>query len=255
MRVIDHMRHASYQSGIQQAISCLTSVVQLGEEDVAALSRVSTHAHSLSAGQFVEKLDLIASRPIIVLSGWLARVRVGRDGKRQILDAYLPGDILRPNEAIAPHVSGALVALIDARLCLAPASPSDQLLKGLALCQQRDEGRLLRQIYRLGRMTASERVYDWMIETRDRLRAAGLAEGDQFMLPITQDMVADILGLTPVHVNRTLKELRLSGRLTWRLGKVHVAPSVSGAQRTRDLQSITPVDGAGRAHHGDGQSA
>lgn len=255
MRVTDDMRHRSFQSDIRQAISCLSNLVELGEQDVAALSKVSTHPHSVSAGQSLEKLDLVASRPIIVLSGWLARVRMGRDGKRQILDAYLPGDILRPNEEISPHVSGTVAALIDARLCLAPASPSDQLLKGLALCQQRDEVRLLRQIYRLGRMTASERVYDWMIETRDRLRAAGLAEGDQFMLPLKQDMVADILGLTPVHVNRTLKELRLSGRLTWRLGKVHVAPSVSGAQRTRDLQSIIPVDGAGRAHHGDGQSA
>lgn len=217
------MKQGANPADLQPAINRLSALIALGDGDVESLRATSNQVFALSAGQELIKLSQVTSRSAIVLRGWLARVRQGRQGKRQILDIYVPGDIITPTPRVDPYVAGAIVALQDVALCLTPASPGDTLRDAFQICRQMDEGRLLRQIYRLGRMTASERMYDWMIEIRDRLRIAGLAADNEFKLPVTQDLVADILGLTAVHTNRTLKDLRLSGKLTWRMGKVRIA--------------------------------
>lgn len=67
-------------------------------------------------------------------------------------------------------------------------------------------------------MTATERVASLMLELRDRLQIVGLGEARQFPCPLTQEMLADAAGLSAVHVNRVLKELRESGALVLRSG-------------------------------------
>ncbi|WP_157084717.1 MULTISPECIES: Crp/Fnr family transcriptional regulator [Sphingomonas] len=247
MSVTGCMKHGAHPADIQPTILRLSKLMALGEGDIETLRIASGMAFALPAGRALSKLDQEASNPAAVLGGWLARVRQGRDGKRQILDIYLPGDIITPNPKIKPYVAGAIVAVHDVHLCQLPASLSDTLSTALLLSRQLDEERLLRQIYRVGRMTASERIYDWMIETGDRLRVAGLAGENEFMLPLRQDLVADILALTAVHLNRTLKDLRLSGKLTWRLGKVRISPD----QTVRSRHSPFDITHSPEAHRSD----
>ncbi len=247
MSVTGCMKQGAHPADIQPTILRLSKLMALGEGDIEALRIASRKAFALLVGRALTKLDQEASNPAAVLGGWLARVRQGRDGKRQILDIYLPGDIITPNSKINPYVAGAIVAVHDAHLCQLPASLSDTLSTALLLSRQLDEERLLRQIYRVGRMTASERMYDWMIETRDRLRDVGLADDNEFKLPVTQDLVADILALTAVHVNRTLKDLRLSGKLTWRMGKVRIPTE----QTERSRHSPFDITHSPEAHCSD----
>ena len=68
-------------------------------------------------------------------------------------------------------------------------------------------------VVRIGRQTAYDRLAHIILELRNRLDAVGLVRDDSFELPLTQEMLADALGLTPVHVNRTLKKLKKDGQL------------------------------------------
>jgi CRP-like cAMP-binding protein len=71
-----------------------------------------------------------------------------------------------------------------------------------------DEIYLLHQIIRIGRQTAYERLVHLLLELNSRCHAAGLSDGFSFDLPLTQEILADSLGLSIVHVNRTLQTLR-----------------------------------------------
>ena len=74
----------------------------------------------------------------------------------------------------------------------------------------------------LGRGSAIERIATLMLDFRGRLMQAGIGDGDRFHLPMTQEHIGDHLGLTLVHVNRTLKRLREDGILTVRSGLVQI---------------------------------
>ena len=84
------------------------------------------------------------------------------------------------------------------------------------------------QITRLGRRTAYERFGNLLLELYHRLHVVGLARDGRFALPLTQEMLADALGLSVVHVNRTVQQMRRDGLLELRAGTV-VIPAAGNA--------------------------
>jgi CRP-like cAMP-binding protein len=160
------------------------------------------------------------TEPSILLSGWACRTRIFSDGRRQILSLLLPGDLIGVHRQSRPMAATGITALTDVTLCPAPRPQPDQ--PGLAEAYARsgavEEFYLFRQIARLGRLSAYERVLDLLLETRDRLSIVGLGAADGFPMPLTQEALADTLGLTSVHVNRTLQTLRREGLLDLRSG-------------------------------------
>lgn len=154
-------------------------------------------------------------RPRYLLSGVAFRYRHLPDGRRQVFDLVLPGEgvgvCLRPT----PFASTSTVVLNEAQLVdaadiISPAALQDcpELVSTLQVLADLDERRMLDHIVRLGRMTALERLAHLLLELHDRLELVGQAEADRFTLPLTQETLADLLGLSVVHVNRTLQELR-----------------------------------------------
>lgn len=145
----------------------------------------------------------------ILRAGWAALVRHFADGRRQIEHVLLPGDPLPfEREASYPATIVALtpVTLIDLD---GPWVPDAALLD--AVLQRHTMAtfhHLLDATARLGRQVAIERFAHLLLELRDRLRGVGLATDTQFRMPLTQEMLADTLGLTSVHVNRTLQMMR-----------------------------------------------
>lgn len=139
-------------------------------------------------------------------SGWACTVRLFADGRRQIVHLLLPGDLLTPFCLPGERVTHLVAALTPVTVM---PNPQDGL-DGDATARARGMARwhLHNQICRLGRQSAYERFAHLLIELRDRMRAAGQCPGDDFEMPLTQDMLADVLGLTSVHVNRTLQQLR-----------------------------------------------
>lgn len=170
--------------------------------------------------------------PLVVLEGWLGRIQLFRDGRRQILSFLLPGDVLQEPHTARPVASSTVTALCDAVLCAAPAAEGGGLREAYAASAALDEINLLRHVARLGRMSAYERIHDWLLEVHERLLLAGRAGPDSFAMPLTQEMLADALGLTSVHVNRTVQAMRREGVLEWRNGTVRLKRGMPPATQT-----------------------
>jgi CRP-like cAMP-binding protein len=166
-------------------------------------------------------------RPLILLEGWACRQRVFPDGRRQVVSFFLPGDLIgsildRDVEA-SPCSVIALTSIVAAEassLRRALLEDENGLHAGLALAcravEKLDQWSLLNHISRLGRQTAYERMAHLLLEFCERLETIGHVHSKSFTMPLTQEVLADALGLSIVHVNRTLQQLRRDGFLELR---------------------------------------
>jgi CRP-like cAMP-binding protein len=143
-----------------------------------------------------------------VQSGWAHRSSLLSDGRRQILDIVLPGDFIGLDWILGVEISYSVEAITELTydvfgIVELEADIALPLLRLAALERQRLDLHMIS----LGPRSASERVAAFLIDCRDRLAARGLAAGAIFPLPLTQQHMADYLGLTLVHVNRVLRRL------------------------------------------------
>lgn len=161
-------------------------------------------------------------RPRFVVSGWAGRQRLIPDGRRQIFSLLLPGDSF--GFGTRPALSGivALTALetVDgtALQTAIGRGHAPGLTKAVAAAEILEDALLLDHAVRLGRLSAYERVAHFFLELQQRLEIAGLGDRQRFPLPLTQEILADALGLSIVHVNRTLQQLRRAGLIELRSG-------------------------------------
>jgi CRP/FNR family transcriptional regulator, anaerobic regulatory protein len=151
----------------------------------------------------------------VVDSGWLARSRTTPDGRRQIMIVFLPGEFCGIKSIFMTRQPDAIEALTQAtgrrihfreacELAARDFAVALHLARQLAL----DERHLHNWTLRLGRANAEERVAALLLELRHRLLLLGSNAGTRYMLPLTQEQIADHIGLTTVHVNRVLRRFR-----------------------------------------------
>jgi CRP-like cAMP-binding protein len=164
--------------------------------------------------------------PKLILRGWAFEVRVLADGRRQIFSFNLPGDVLlsRPSSRTNPCDLVALTPLdcVEVTRVLARAGAEEwpELWTAVNKAMAEHVERRYDWITRLGHRSAVQRVAELLLELHDRLDRIGMLADDGFVLPLTQEHMADALGLSVVHVNRSLRTLRLSGLATVRFGRV-----------------------------------
>lgn len=163
---------------------------------------------------------VLAGGPRLVAAGWGARQRILADGRRQILSFLLPGDLVAFDPHRAPLRYAATVSLTA--MIVADAAPlldleteaagrDAPIARVLRTLAGAEEALLAHQVTRLGRQTAYERMAHLLLELHERLCIAGVEQGDGFTLPVTQEVLADSLGLSIVHTNRTIQQLRRDG--------------------------------------------
>ena len=154
------------------------------------------------------------STPFFMLSGWACLARELADGRRQVIAFLLPGDAVGFDLLTQSRESTKVTALTSVtvqrvrRSLMGEISGSPGLSRALAIASNQQQIRLIDQVVRLGRQTAYERCAHMLLELHARLVDAGEAVGDSFVLPVKQEVLADALGLSLVHVNRTLQQLR-----------------------------------------------
>jgi CRP-like cAMP-binding protein len=171
--------------------------------------------------------DAAPGKQLIVISGWACDLRILPDGRRQIFSFLLPGDAIEPRDAGSVGSRGVIaltrLEVVDSgRQLAADEDHRDLLVLALRTAALRREERLYDHLVRMGRLTAKERVIHLLLELRERLERVGLLEGDTFKIPLTQEIFADSLGLSVVHINRTLKGLRREGSICIKSGEVTV---------------------------------
>lgn len=154
----------------------------------------------------------------VMLSGWACRYKFLDDGRRQIVAFFLPGDLCDLNIFILREMDHSIGALTDITVGEISRSIFEQLVEAHPRITQalRWEALVAVAIQRewtvnLGQRDALERIAHLLCELYLRLRSAGLALNGRCAFPVTQGDLADATGLSKVHVNRTLQELRQNG--------------------------------------------
>lgn len=151
-------------------------------------------------------------------SGWAFRYKTLTDGRRQILNFLLPGDLIGLQAAMFDAAQNGIEALTDIQLCLLPRRKVWSLfgeMPGLAFdvawLGSREESHVDENLMSAGRRTAAERTAALIVILYKRLKALGLVTEETFEFPLTQQHIADALGLSLVHTNKTLARLRRLG--------------------------------------------
>jgi CRP-like cAMP-binding protein len=196
----------------------------LSEAEQDLLRSLADRRERFAPGEPLIAEGAVALRPRFILSGWACRQRVLSDGRRQIFSFLLPGDSVGLHRRAQPELAtvAALTALetADAEPVLeaARSGRAPGLTRALEGVEPVEQTLLLDHLVRLGRRTAYERMAHFLLELQRRLEAAGLGDSHRFPMPLTQEILADALGLSVVHVNRTLQQLRRERLIELRSG-------------------------------------
>ena len=228
----------------------------LGEADLHAVDRLCLDRLQLPARATALPPGKSAERLFVVLDGWACSYRLLADGRRQITQVMVPGDICNLE---AMHLRRAAHAISTLTTCTL-ASVNPHLLRELAIGRQPvrdalawlgavDRAMLAERNACLGRRSAREHVAHLLCELLIRLTAVGRARGNGYVLPLTQEEMADVLGLTSVHVNRVIQGLRREGMIDYG-GKDMVISQWSvlrnAAGFRADYLHLEGIDGTGR---------
>ena len=158
-----------------------------------------------------------------LISGWACRQWIREDGRQQIIDFVLPGDTITPIRSPKHASAVSLLTLTSARF--APATSVHQLVsnnptrypgltKAFAAAVNSEHQRLFDQLIRLGTMSSTERLADLLSELYRRLEPVNLASQGRFECPLTQSVLAEALGTSAIHMNRTFKLLEREGKIS-----------------------------------------
>lgn len=192
-----------------------------------------------------------------VRDGVAARYKVLRNGKRQIVSILVPGDVVGLPGSFLDHATFSVIALSDMRLEVC------SLDDFVALCYRRpkfglalawlgaDEATMYAErIIDLGRRTSIERLAHLLLELHSRLLVVGRAAELAFDLPVSQEVMSDVLGLSVPHLNRMLAKLRGDGLIAMD-GRHVTFVDVKGLRRLAQFQppTLTRIPAApSRAH-------
>ena len=154
----------------------------------------------------------------LLVDGWAARHKSLPDGRRQMTAVLLPGDVFDLHAWLAGETDDTVTAIADLTVALLPREDFERLaaaypsLAQAFFREQRVGSAIDREwLLNLGQRDATERVAHLLCEILVRLQVVGLADGGRCDFPLTQSHIAEMTGLTAVHVNRVLRNLRSEG--------------------------------------------
>ena len=217
----------------------LGSFARLSPEDASALENVTRQGvRALQPREDIVREGERSNYLILILSGWAIRYKALENGRRQIIGILLPGDVCDLNVFLLHRMDHSLGTLTAASICEVDRGTWDAIAHGhpgIVHALERDalvtSAIHRRWILNLGQRSALQRVAHLQCEILHRLRFVGLADQEGCEFPMTQTDLADACGLSAVHVNRTLQELRAAGLITLHGRRLSV-PDLSALQRT-----------------------
>ena len=147
--------------------------------------------------------------------GWLLRYKILHGGSRQIIDFILPGQIFGLQACLFKNALYSVAAITESSLSEIPFEMIDdvferspRLARALFWSAGSESAIIGEHLIDAARRSAYERISHLLLELFVRLNGAGLTDGMSFELPLTQELIGDAVGLTTVHVNRTMRSLR-----------------------------------------------
>ncbi len=165
----------------------------------------------------------------LIISGYAARYHLLGDGTRQITAVHIAGDFVDLHSFLLDRMEHGVVALTDCVIALTP----HEFLREVSISQPHftrmlwmltiiDAATYRQWLVASGRLSSAGQIAHFLCEMHTRLSIVGLVEGDSFHLPMSQTDLSDAMGLSVVHVNRTLQQLRKKRLIVWQSEQIRI---------------------------------
>lgn len=215
----------------------------LSARERAALAEAVAEVRLYAPGDTLIRAGVSAEHSTLLLGGLVGRVFYMAEGKRQIVALHLPGDFVDLHSLLLKRLDHDVVALSEVRVALFPHAALRRLtetephLSRMLWLLTVIDGAIHREwIGRLGH-SAAVRIALLLCELQTRLEVVGLATPEGFAIDLTQAELGDMTGLTPVHINRTLRKLREANLAIMRDGYA----SIPDLARLREFAGFDPT--------------
>jgi CRP-like cAMP-binding protein len=193
----------------------------LSSGELACLSDLQCHPAHIKRGTALAHEGELAHKAFILQSGWACSYKDLREGGRQIISFPLPGDIvglgtilLRSSDHSFAALTDVVVSPFSVPAMMALFEKFPRVAAAVLWAESQNAAMVIEHLVDVGRRSAIERVAHCLLELRQRLQLVGMASETEFECPLTQYDLADALGLSPIHVNRVLRQLRQQDLLT-----------------------------------------
>lgn len=205
------------------------TALDLSDEEQAYLMKLQGMPYRVPKGRQIVVEGEVYDDIYLLREGWAFRCKFIPDGRRQVFGYLIPGDLIGLRASLLEFADDTVEALTDCEVASFPMERLQdacrsypRLVMALMWSSAREQSMLNEQVMRIGRRTAIERVSHFFLELLRRLQIVDGAGKQSFELPLTQELIADTLGLSTVHVNRTLQKLRKQGLVELGAGRLHI---------------------------------
>jgi CRP-like cAMP-binding protein len=205
----------------------LGAFVALSEPELAALEVFHQRRRIYDAGVDLVRQGQPGQSAFILADGWVCSYKLLPNGTRQIVDFQVPGDFLglrsilfRTSDHNVEALTKVEVSEVSSHDLIYAFANTPRLATAVLWAASRDEAMVVEHLVDIGRRNALERTAHFLLELGSRLKLVGLGTREGYPCPLSQYMLADALGLSAVHINRVLRQLREKGLLTFRSGQV-----------------------------------
>ena len=213
----------------QPLIKKLETGLRLSDKERAALERLPMHVEAMRTNQDLVREGDRPSRCFALLDGFAIASKRNGEGKRQIMTFHIAGDLpdlqslhMKRLDNTISTITPCKVGLIEHEALTDLCARFPRITTALWRETLRDAAIFKEWVLNVGRRDAHTGVAHLICEVVTRLRAAGLVREEKCHFPITQNELADAVGISAVHINRTLQELRAAGLITLARGKLEL---------------------------------
>lgn len=203
-------------------IARLRAIASLTDADAAQIAALPMRVQNLRDRHVIAHQGETPDQCCLLVDGFLYRHKSDGEGRRQILSWHVPGDIpdlyslhLHPMDHNLSVLGSAVVAFIPHAPFHAMLDRSPSLTRVFWRETLVDSSVFREWVMCMGKRSGLERIAHTLCEVLTRLRAVGLAHDDRFSFPASQIDIADATGMTPVHANRMIQQLRAKGLVVW----------------------------------------
>jgi CRP-like cAMP-binding protein len=226
---------------IEQVLMKLRARDDVSAEEEAILRAAISEVREVGADVTVVRANVDLSVSVILLEGLMCRYKDLGNGERQITELHVPGDFVDLHSFSLKRLDHNVLSLVPSRIALMPhdrimaITESHQHLTRLLWFSTTLDAAIHREWQvSLGRRSSLSRIAHVFCELHARLAVVGLTDGNTYRLPITQVDLAECLGLTSIHVNRMLRDLRSQRLVTFR-NKIVEIQDLPGLHRVAEF--------------------
>jgi CRP-like cAMP-binding protein len=220
------MRNSQIDSVLARKLS---TFLVLSPDELKCLADMQSEPVKVKRGRQLTQEGQTGHKAFVLQAGWASSYKDLPSGSRQIISFPIPGDcvglrsvLLRTADHSVSVLTDAVVSPVEGAHILKSITEYPRLGAALMWAASRDEAMVVEHLVNIGRRNAIERTAHFFMELAERLSLVGLATEAEFKCPLSQFVLADALGLTSVHVNRVLRQLRELNLLTLQRGSVRI---------------------------------